>query len=110
MITGTIGGTHAVAVAAFVLIFLIVFNFLPTAVAYVDRHPDRHLLASLNVISLFSFALWIALMGWAIAGHSQHPIIRRFVGTPRDRRRLMASALALVMASSAGAAWALVAA
>jgi len=97
-----------VSVAASIFVFLCVFNFLPSAIAYVDRHPDRHLLASLNVMALFSFILWIALMGWAIAGSSEHPIIRRFVGSPRQRRRLVASAVALVMAGSAGTAWALV--
>ncbi len=40
-----------------IFIFLCVFNFLPACVAYVNRHPDRHLLAALNVVSLFSFAL-----------------------------------------------------
>jgi hypothetical protein len=102
-------GASAISMMAWIFVFLCVFNFLPTAVAYVDRHPDRHLLATLNVISLFSFALWVALMGWAVAGHSNHPIIQRFVGSPRNRRRLVASAFALVMAGSAGTAWALAA-
>jgi ABC-type uncharacterized transport system permease subunit len=102
-----IADASAGTIAAGIFIFLCVFNFLPSMVAYVDRHPDRHLLATINVMALFSFALWIALMGWAVAGKSDHPLIARFVGSPRQRRRLVASVLALVMAGSAGTAWAL---
>ncbi|WP_310496440.1 superinfection immunity protein [Sandarakinorhabdus sp.] len=78
-------------------IFLFVFNFMPTAVAYVSDHPDRHLLAAINVIALFSFALWFALMAWAATGNSEHPLIKRFVGTPKHRGRLMAGVLSLVL-------------
>jgi hypothetical protein len=103
-----VAGTAAVTIAMWVFVALCVFNFLPAALAYVDRHPDRHLLAALNVLSLFSFALWIGLLAWARAGHSDHPIIRRFVGSPKDRRRLVGSVLALMLAGSAGTALAMV--
>lgn len=103
-----VAGTAAISIMAWIFLFLCVFNFLPAALAYVDRHPDRHLLAALNILSLFSFALWIALMAWARAGHSDHPMIRRFVGSPADRRRLMASVLVLMLAGSAGTAVAMV--
>jgi uncharacterized membrane protein len=86
-------------------IFLCVFNFLPAAIAYVNHHPDKHLLAALNVVSLFSFALWIALMAWATAGRNDHPLIQRFVGTPQRRARLFMSVAALVMAGFAGTVW-----
>ncbi len=86
-------------------VFLCVFNFLPAAVAYVNNHPDKHLLAVLNVVSLFSFALWIALMAWAATGRTDHPMIRRFVGTPQKRARLVGSVSALVVAGFAGTAW-----
>jgi uncharacterized membrane protein len=95
-----VGGTTAVTVIVGIFIFLCVFNFLPACVAYVNRHPDRHLPAVLNVISLFSFALWIALMAWAASGTSSHPMIQRFVGSPQ-RRRLVASVSALVLAGFA---------
>lgn len=104
-----VAGATAVSIAVWIFIFLCVFNFLPAAVAYVDRHPDRHLLAALNVLALFSFALWVALMAWARAGNSEHALVRRFVGSPQDRRRLFASVFALLLAGSAGTAWALVA-
>lgn len=103
-----VAGSAAVTIAMWVFVALCVFNFLPAALAYVDRHPDRHLLAALNVLSLFSFALWIGLLAWARAGHSDHPMIRRFVGSPRDRRRLVGSVLALTLAGSAGTALAMV--
>lgn len=85
-------------------VFLCVFNFLPAAVAYVNGHPDKHLLAVLNVVSLFSFALWIALMAWAATGSNDHPMIQRFVGTPQKRKRLVASVAALVAVGFAGTA------
>ena len=85
-------------------VFLCVFNFLPAAVAYVNGHPDKHLLAVLNVVSLFSFALWIALMAWAATGTNDHPMIQRFVGTPQKGKRLVASVVVLVMAGFAGTA------
>jgi uncharacterized membrane protein len=85
-------------------VFLCVFNFLPAAVAYVNGHPDKHLLAVLNVVSLFSFALWIALMAWAATGRNDHPMIQRFVGTPQKRKRLVASVVGLVLAGFAGTA------
>ena len=94
-------GTTAISIIVGTFIFLCVFNFLPMCIAYVNRHPDRHLLAALNVISLFSFALWIALMAWAISGTSSHPVIQRFVGSPQSRRRLLASVSALVVAGFA---------
>jgi Superinfection immunity protein len=105
-----VAGDLVTSITVWIFIFLCVFNFLPAAVAYVDRHPDRHLLAAINVLALFSFALWVALMAWARAGNSDHPLIRRFVGSPQNRHRLVGTVLALVLAGSAGTAWALVAA
>lgn len=102
-----VAGSTAISVIVGVFIFLCVFNFLPACVAYVNRHPDRHLLAALNVVSLFSFALWIALMAWAASGTSSHPIIQRFVGSPQRRRRLVASVSALVLAGFATTAYSL---
>lgn len=102
-----VAGTTAISVIVGVFIFLCVFNFLPACVAYVNRHPDRHLLAALNVVSLFSFALWIALMAWAASGTSSHPLIQRFVGSPQRRRRLIASVSALVLAGFATTAFSL---
>jgi len=86
-------------------VFLCVFNFLPAAIAYVNNHPDKHLLAVLNIVSLFSFALWIALMAWAVKGRSDHPMIQRFIGTPQRRARLVGSVSALVLVSFAGTAF-----
>lgn len=94
-------GATAISVIVGIFIFLCVFNFLPACVAYVNHHPDRHLLAALNVVSLCSFALWIALMAWAVSGNSSHPLVQRFVGSPQRRRRLIASVSALVLAGFA---------
>ena len=102
-----VAGATAITVIVGIFIFLCVFNFLPACVAYVNRHPDRHLLAALNVISLFSFALWVALMAWAVSGNSSHPVIQRFVGSPQRRRRLVASVSALVFAGFVTTAYSL---
>lgn len=102
-----VAGATALTVIVSIFIFLCVFNFLPACVAYVNGHPDRHLLAALNVVSLFSFALWIALMAWAASGTSSHPMIQRFVGSPQRRRRLIASVSALVLAGFATTAFSL---
>lgn len=69
-----------------IFVFLVVFNFLPACVAYVSRHPDRRRLALLNILSLFSFALWVALMVWAVGGKRDDGIINRFMGDARNRR------------------------
>ncbi len=69
-----------------VFIFLMVFNFLPACVALVDRHPERRLIAGLNVLSLFSFALWLALMAWVIGGERPNSMIGRLMSDPRARR------------------------
>lgn len=97
-------GATAASVIVGIFIFLCVFNFLPACIGYVNRHPDRHLLAALNVVSLFSFALWIGLMAWAVSGNSSHPMVQRFVGSPQRRRRLVASVSALVLAGFASTA------
>lgn len=68
-----------------IFVFLVVFNFLPSCIAFVSHHPERKLLALLNVISLFSFALWIALMVWAVGGQRNDSVIGRFMGNPRSR-------------------------
>jgi hypothetical protein len=69
-----------------VFVFLVVFNFLPSAIALVDRHPERRMIAMLNVVSLFSFALWLALIVWAIGGKRDDSVINRFVANPQNRR------------------------
>lgn len=92
-----------VAVAAGVLIF----NFLPTLIAYARRHPERRLLASLNVLSLLSFLLWVALFVWAVGGKRDDGVISRFVGNPANRRRLGVAVAALVGIGVATTAYAL---
>ncbi len=71
-----------------IFVFLVVFNFLPACVAMVSRHPQRGLIALLNIVSLFSFALWIALMVWAAGGERNDTIIGRFINDPRYREGL----------------------
>ncbi|MFZ4688269.1 MAG: superinfection immunity protein [Polymorphobacter sp.] len=84
-----------------VFVFLVVFNFLPAVIAYVDRHPERRTLAMLNVASLFSFALWIALMVWATRGKRDDSVINRFMNSGRNRKFVQLT-LAGIMAFSFG--------
>lgn len=69
-----------------IFVFLVVFNFLPMCVAYVSRHPFRRDIALLSILSLFSFALWVALMVWAAGGAKNDGVIGRFMGNARTRR------------------------
>jgi uncharacterized membrane protein len=69
-----------------IFVFLVVFHFFPTCVAFVSRHPERRSLAMLNILSLFSFALWLALMVWAVGGQRDDSTINRFMGNRQHRR------------------------
>ncbi len=84
-----------------IFVFLVVFNFLPSCIAFVSHHPERRLLGLLNVLSLFSFALWIALMVWAVGGQRNDSVIGRFMGNPRSRE-LVKLGVASVMAFGFG--------
>ena len=46
----------------------------------------RRDIALLSIASLFSFALWIALMAWAAGGARNDGVIGRFMGDRRTRR------------------------
>lgn len=63
------------------------------------------MLALLNVVSLFSFMLWLALLAWARTGRRDHPVIARYLGTPVDYRRAQFAALAIVAATFGTFAW-----
>lgn len=78
-----------------IFIFLLVFNFLPACIAWVDSHPDRRLLTGLNILSLFSFALWLALMAWAVGGRRPDTMIGRWMGDPRTRRLIVVGAMGM---------------
>jgi uncharacterized membrane protein len=82
-----------------IFIFLILLNFVPTCIAYVSHHPDKRLLASLNIVSLFSFALWIGLMAWAMGGRRTDSKWSRFLADPQKRRMFIGGVLAFVTVS-----------
>ena len=88
-----------------VLVFLVVFNFLPAVVAQVDRHPERDTITMLSVFSLFSFALWLALMFWTVRGTRDDAVINRFLGKSYNRQFVqfgIAGILAFGMVSALG--------
>lgn len=75
---------------------VLALNFLPTAIAFARRHPDRALLARLNILSLLSFLLWMALMTWAIGSARNDAVINRFVHNPAQRPLLIGIIVVLV--------------
>ena len=60
----------------------LVFNFIPTLVAFARRHPERQLIGQLNILSILSFLLWAALLAGAAGGKRNDPVINRFIGHP----------------------------
>lgn len=82
-----------------IFIALILLNFIPTCIAYLSNHPEKGLLASLNIVSLFSFVLWIALMAWAMGGRSADSRMTRFLADRQKRRLFVGGVLAFVAVS-----------
>jgi hypothetical protein len=74
----------------------VALNFLPSAIAYGRRHPDRALLAKLNILSLLSFLLWLALLVWALGGTRNDAVINRFVHSKAQRPLLIGLLVVLV--------------
>ena len=82
-----------------IFVFLILMNFVPTCIAYVSQHPDRHLLASLNIVSLFSFVLWLALLAWSMGGKRADSRMARFLADPQRRRLFIGGVLTFTLVS-----------
>ncbi len=74
----------------------LVFNFIPTLIAFARRHPERRLIGQLNILSILSFLLWAALLAWALGGKRNDSVINRFIGQPGQRGRLIAIVATLV--------------
>lgn len=91
----TVSDKQILALGIGILVAL-VLNFLPSMVAYARRHPDRKLLARLNILSLLSFLLWLALLGWAVGGTRNDALINRYVHNKALRPLLIGLAVALV--------------
>ncbi len=96
MISGT-----AFWVAWWIFVFLVVFNFLPAVIAYAQRHPRRHTLAALNVVSLFSFALWLVLMAWAVGGRRDDSRVAMFL-SKRQNQLMLGVSIGLMVVFSFG--------
>lgn len=85
-----------------IFVFLVVFNFLPAGIAWLSRHPERRQISLLNLLSLFSFALWLALFVWAVGGRRDDSAINRFMADPRGMRLVTFSAAAVAAFSFGG--------
>jgi hypothetical protein len=82
-------------------------NFIPTMIAYARQHPERRLIGQLNVLSIFSFLLWMALIAWAAGGARDDSVIAKFVGEPGRRQKLVGLVVVLVGLGLASTAYAL---
>jgi hypothetical protein len=89
------------------VVVALIFNFLPSMIAFARRHPERRLIGKLNILSLFSFLLWFALLVWAVGGQRDDSVINRFVGNAENRGRLIAIVVGLVGIGVATTAYAL---
>ena len=93
--------------AGVALLGVVAFVFVPTAIAFVWRHPERRRIARINGLALFSFLLWFALIVWAVGGKRDDSLIARLVGDDRHRGRLTAIVAVLVTGGIATTAYAL---
>jgi nicotinamide riboside transporter PnuC len=97
---------EVIAIGVGIIIGLI-FNFLPGMIAFARSHPEKRLIGQLNILSLFSFLLWFALLVWAIGGKRDDSVINRFVANSENRGRLIAIIIGLVSIGIATTAYAL---
>lgn len=89
------------------LLVMLIFNFLPSMIAFARSHPEKRLIGKLNILSLLSFLLWFALLAWAVGGKRDDSVINRFVGNAENRGRLIAIVVGLVSIGIATTAYAL---
>jgi hypothetical protein len=85
----------------------LVMNFIPTMIAYARQHPERRLIGQLNILSILSMLLWLALIAWAAGGARDDSVIAKFVGDPGRRQKLVGLVVVLVGAGVATTAYAL---
>jgi uncharacterized protein with PQ loop repeat len=90
-----------------VVILVLIFNFLPAAIAIARNHPEKRLIARLNILSLLSFLLWFALLVWAVGGKRDDGVINQFVSRTENRGVLIAIVATLVGIGVATTAYAL---
>ena len=69
--------------------------------------PERRLIGQLNVLSILSFLLWLALIAWAAGGARDDSVIAKFVGEPGRRQKLVGLVVVLVGLGVASTAYAL---
>ncbi len=77
-------------------LIVVAVTFLPGMIAYARRHPDRALIAKLNILALLSFLLWLALMIWVLGGTRNDAVINRFVHSRAQRPLLIGLLVVLV--------------
>jgi hypothetical protein len=77
------------------------FLTLPTIIALARRNKDVILIASVNIIFIYAFEVWVPLMIWAFSGNRNEGLIDRIQGS----RRNIIFSIAVLVAVTAGAAW-----
>ncbi|MFN7399681.1 MAG: superinfection immunity protein [Sandaracinobacter sp.] len=83
------------------LLAVLVINFVPSVLAFARRHPDRRLIASLNLLSLVSFLLWFALVSWAALGRRDNSVLDRYMADPTGKRRALVGLLVIFLVGAA---------
>ncbi|MDI1296585.1 MAG: hypothetical protein PSY12_11995 [bacterium] len=76
---------------AAIIIFLVVFLFLPTFVAMFRRNKDVLFIALINLIFFYAFEVWLPLLAWAGSGNKDVGLLDRFRQSRKDK--LIAGAL-----------------
>ncbi|GGI69136.1 hypothetical protein GCM10007973_02770 [Polymorphobacter multimanifer] len=94
-------GTLDWTLIAWVTLGVLIFNFIPSVIAFARRHPDRRMLARLNILSLLSLLLWAALLVWAVGGKKNDSVISRFVHAERNKPLLIGLVVLLVAGGAA---------
>ena len=91
------------AALLFVLLTVTVaFITAPAIIAWLRKHPDRHLIYKLTPLALLSFLLWLALIAWAVSDKRDDAVIQKYVAKLRANNRLPIVIGLLVVAGLAG--------
>ncbi|MGB3167811.1 MAG: superinfection immunity protein [Alteraurantiacibacter sp.] len=69
-------------------IVMLLFCLLPVIIAYARGHHDKRLIAKLSPLAILSFALWFALIVWAVTDKRNDSVVSRWIEKVKDRNLL----------------------
>lgn len=85
-----------------VLSLFVAYVAAPPLIAWVRKHPERKLIYKLTPLTLLSFLLWVALIGWAASDRRDDAVISRYVAKLRESGRLPWAIAVVVLVGLAG--------